>query len=112
MSEDIKTMLSGIDETEIGAEDGWWETSTGANFGEEKLKEVIAYIDDLNASHEEELNEKQRSVNGLLHNLSVIESELSCVQEAQCSISAWDRVCLALEFAEDDNAQPNKAEDK
>ena len=34
--EDIKNILDGIDRTD-DEEDGWWETSTGAEFGKEKL---------------------------------------------------------------------------
>ena len=40
--EQIKELLKGIDETELNG--GWWETSTGAEFGAEKLKELIALI--------------------------------------------------------------------
>ena len=42
--EQIKDLLKGIDETEIGSVDGWWETSFGAEFGAGKLKELIALI--------------------------------------------------------------------
>ena len=46
------------------------------------------------------MDNKDKNIKGLQHNLDVIESELSQIQEAQCSKGAWDRVCLALEFAE------------
>jgi len=42
--EQIKDLLKGIDETETGSDDGWWETSVGAKFGAGKLKELIALI--------------------------------------------------------------------
>jgi len=40
--EQIKELLKGIDETELNG--GWWETSTGAEFGAEKLKALIALV--------------------------------------------------------------------
>ena len=36
----IKIELDGICETEGEYDDGWWETSTGAEFGKERLKVV------------------------------------------------------------------------
>jgi hypothetical protein len=42
--EDIKELLKGIDETENESDDGWWETSTGADFGEDKLNKLIELI--------------------------------------------------------------------
>ena len=43
----IKTILIGIDETETDSEYGWWETSTGAYFGEEKLRQLIKAAEEL-----------------------------------------------------------------
>ena len=43
--EQIKELLKGIDETETGSIDGWWETSDGAKFGAEKLKELLALVE-------------------------------------------------------------------
>ena len=40
MIEVIKDILTGIDQTGIESSDGWWETSTGAKFGAEKLKQI------------------------------------------------------------------------
>ena len=42
--EEVSLILSGIDKDDLESEDGWWETSTGAEFGSNKLKEVIDYI--------------------------------------------------------------------
>lgn len=44
----IKELLKGIDETETDSVDGWWETSTGAAFGAEKLKELLALVESNN----------------------------------------------------------------
>ena len=42
---EIETILLGIDKTEIeDIEHGWWETSTGADFGAEKLAAIKAAI--------------------------------------------------------------------
>jgi hypothetical protein len=38
----IEEILKGIDKTEIDAEEGWWETSTGAEFGAERLRQIRA----------------------------------------------------------------------
>lgn len=40
----IKHILRGIDRTETEDEEGWWETSTGAAFGEQKLRELLAAL--------------------------------------------------------------------
>ncbi len=42
--ETIKEILRGIEQDEIESPDGWWETSAGAQFGQEKLKELLQYI--------------------------------------------------------------------
>ena len=40
---DIHDILSGIGQTE--ASGGWWETSTGAEFGQRKMREIEAYVE-------------------------------------------------------------------
>ena len=40
----IKDILKGIDQTEIESSDGWWETSTGAKFGAEALKQILELL--------------------------------------------------------------------
>ena len=42
----IKEILAGIDSTESESPNGWWETSTGAEFGRKKLDEVIQAVRD------------------------------------------------------------------
>jgi hypothetical protein len=39
--------LSGMDQTESETDDGWWETSTGAEFGRKKKEEIENVIEDL-----------------------------------------------------------------
>jgi len=41
ITEQLRRILSGIDKTETDSDDGWWETSTGAEFGARKLQEVL-----------------------------------------------------------------------
>ena len=36
----ILAILNGINQTETESDDGWWETSTGAEFGAKKLAEI------------------------------------------------------------------------
>ena len=38
--ERVVTLLKGIDGTECEDKDGWWETSTGADFGALKLQKI------------------------------------------------------------------------
>ena len=40
MIEEIKKILIGIDQTELGNPEGWGETSAGAEFGANKLKQI------------------------------------------------------------------------
>ena len=42
--EAVKAILKGIDQTEIESQDGWWETSAGAEFGAKKLKYVVGLL--------------------------------------------------------------------
>ena len=49
---------------------------------------------------EQERDELKSGKSGLLHNMRVIESELKQIDERECSKSAWDRISLALEYAE------------
>ena len=42
---EIKECLNGIDQDECDTNDGWWETSKGAEFGAKKLKEVMDIIE-------------------------------------------------------------------
>ena len=41
IKEKIIDILKGIDKTETELDGGWWETSTGAEFGSRKLKEIL-----------------------------------------------------------------------
>ncbi|NNF60710.1 MAG: hypothetical protein HKN06_05175 [Gammaproteobacteria bacterium] len=49
-------------------------------------------------ARDKERAEQQRD--GLKHNASVIVDLLSVVDEKKCALEVWDKVCLALEFAE------------
>jgi hypothetical protein len=40
----IEKILEGIDKDELEAANGWWETSTGAEFGLKKLNEIRALL--------------------------------------------------------------------
>jgi len=41
-AKEIREILKGIDQMQTESNDGWWETSTGAEFGKSKLNELIA----------------------------------------------------------------------
>ena len=47
--ENIKELLKGIDQTENESDDGWWETSTGAEFGKNRLNMLIELIENNSA---------------------------------------------------------------
>ena len=40
----LRELLKGIDKCETDDADGWWETSTGAEFGAKKLAELEAIV--------------------------------------------------------------------
>ena len=44
-SNKICEILEGIDQDETYNACGWWETSFGVNFGKERLKELLGYIE-------------------------------------------------------------------
>lgn len=48
----IKIELDGICETQGDYDDGWWETSTGAEFGKERLKNVLKIVEALGVNHD------------------------------------------------------------
>jgi hypothetical protein len=40
----IRELLKGIDKDECEDNSGWWETSHGAKFGEQKLEQLIELV--------------------------------------------------------------------
>ena len=50
---EILKILEGIDKTEAESNNGWWETSIGAQFGDEKLNDIIFCFDELKAQRDE-----------------------------------------------------------
>ena len=50
---EILKILEGIDKTEAESDNGWWETSIGAQFGDEKLNDIIFCFDELKAQRDE-----------------------------------------------------------
>ena len=57
---------------------------------------------DMNAESDKTIAALEFTVKALRQNLSVIEKELSQIDETECGLKVWDRVSLALEFAERD----------
>ena len=45
--ERLRRIVRGIDKTETESDEGWWETSTGAEFGADVLDELEKLVDDL-----------------------------------------------------------------
>ena len=45
IKEEIEKLLIGIDKTGVESPDAWWETSTGAEFGKQKLQELLTLIE-------------------------------------------------------------------
>lgn len=48
------------------------------------------------------IEQQATTITGLLHNLSVIEGELKQIRKDDCGGQAWNRIALAIEFAERD----------
>ena len=44
IKEAVEEILYGIDMQEIDGDDGWWETSTGAEFGKRKKEELTRVL--------------------------------------------------------------------
>lgn len=44
LREQLMAILKGIDEDELESGHGWWETSTGAEFGAKKFEEVLRFV--------------------------------------------------------------------
>ena len=58
MKDKLNEILKGIDKTQCESDDGWWETTVGAEFGAKKLKEVQELVKKLtlaNVSQQREL---------------------------------------------------------
>jgi hypothetical protein len=53
MIEKIREILKGIDKDISQDKDGWWETSTGAEFGAKKLKEIEDLVKNCSMTIEE-----------------------------------------------------------
>ncbi|MDD5068062.1 MAG: hypothetical protein PHN89_00475 [Candidatus Pacebacteria bacterium] len=60
--EGLNSILDGIDKTEVEYENGWWETSVGANFGEGKKEEIEQFIDYLLSQKDKEIEELKRYI--------------------------------------------------
>ena len=52
--EKLESILEGIDKDECEDENGWWETSTGAKFGEKKKKELVDLLSQVEAEARED----------------------------------------------------------
>jgi len=59
--EQFDLILDGIDQDQMESDDGWWETMVGAEFGENKKKELMKYIERLIGEAIEEALEKRTS---------------------------------------------------
>jgi len=42
---EVRDLLRGIDSTETTDDEGWWETSSGAKFGEQHLLALLALLE-------------------------------------------------------------------
>lgn len=54
--ERLDIILKGIDKEESEHDSGWWETSTGAEFGKNKLAEIKSFISETIAQEREKLH--------------------------------------------------------
>ena len=80
----IKEILKGIDKTEMDERCGWWETSTGAKFGAERLEEIVAFTEKY-ALHERiyelrtlyEIVDGQTTKNDILERIRINKEKLN-----------------------------------
>lgn len=45
----LRVIVAGIEHDDVESKDGWWETSSGAEFGGRKLAELEALISEITA---------------------------------------------------------------
>ena len=74
----IKIELDGICETQGDYDDGWWETSIGAEFGKERLKNVLKIVEAL-GDKDEAIHKALKVLNCLINDRVY---ETSWVKEA------------------------------
>ncbi len=65
---EILKILEGIDKTEAESDNGWWETPIGAQFGVEKLNDIIFCFGELKTQRDE-LLEALEEVNEFINYL-------------------------------------------
>lgn len=68
VQEQIAEILAGIDKTECESDNGWWETSTGAEFGIRKLVEIKQFLEAMQARIELLEKEKEALIEVLHQN--------------------------------------------
>lgn len=89
--ERLRVILAGIDETECDSENGWWETSTGADLGDRKLAEVEALFTTLQAElaeANENINLKADFIDATLNDLAAQSQELAEAREVTAKLRA------------------------
>lgn len=72
----IKIYLDGIDKTESEYDDGWWETSNGAEFGKECLTKVLKVVEALESKEIGDAEIKQ-----MLDDIEYYKNRLSKYEE-------------------------------
>lgn len=77
MDKKLMEILDGIDRDELD-NDGWWETSTGAEFGEGKLKEVLEVVGQAHSQGFKE-GEAIGIKKGLLKAVEVVKNQVAPV---------------------------------
>lgn len=76
---ELSTILRGIDKDNTDNKEGWWETSTGVEFGSKKLQEIKSFISNLIAQTKEEAYQEGREDEAL----DSTEGIQSIVEEAK-----------------------------
>ena len=75
---EILKILEGIDKTEAESNNGWWETSIGAQFGDEKLNDIIFCFDELKAQRDELLEALETIMNDWLKRADCVLPKETC----------------------------------
>lgn len=79
----IKIYLDGIDKTQSEYDDGWWETSSGAEFGKECLTKVLKVVEALESQESFTEAAAQMSFMGLWDAYTTLKMKLEALESQE-----------------------------
>lgn len=91
----VRDILSGIDAMETESPDGWWETTTGADFGKRKLDELLALLGQAVQPVALTADEKAALDRALLRSVKIVDEAAHPVELAALVAERDDALALA-----------------